>query len=141
MAKLFGEEVKKIRKYGAISIFVNTCRVSQNWRNVTGEVHPKYELNDESLMVNPHKMEGVFDKMWSMLCKTHDNTFQYDEMDIEDSKRIIANSIGSSFVSFYQSDYPIIKDGNQNIEHSLNLKIPDYLITEVEINLRTKNLI
>jgi hypothetical protein len=141
MAKLFAEEVKKTRRYGSINIFINTCRVSQNWRNTSGLIYPKYELNDDSLVVNPHKLESIFDRMWQMLCKTHDNTFQYDEMDITDASRIIAECIGRSFVRQYQSDYRIVTDGNENIEHSLNFQIPDYLITEVEINLKTNNLI
>lgn len=140
IVRLFEEEIRKTKSFGKINIYINTCRVSQNWRNETNKPYQKYDLTDMSITVNPNKMEFIFDKAWEMITNTQSNVFQYKELDSMDTIKIMEHFIGSNFISQYQPEYGLIQDGNKIINRSLKTQIPDYLYTEVETSLRHKQI-
>jgi len=135
------EEILRCKRGGTITMFFNTCRPALNWRKMSEILPPKYFVNDESVLVNPNKLELLIDSQWELICRNKQTTtLIMNVMDSIDIENVACDCIGKSFIAPVDTSFKILCDGNKIYHDSLLLEIPDYLNNEMKIQLRTHGI-
>ena len=112
-----------------------------NWRKTSEILPPKYFVNDETVLVNPNKLEILIDSQWEIACKNKQlSTIMINVMDSIDIEAAATAHIGEAFVGTVDNSFKILCDGNKIYHDSLLLEIPDYLNNEMKIQLRTHGI-
>lgn len=129
--------------FGQKNILINTCRPCDNWRkkNRGKSIKAcKYSITDKYIYIDKQKLEALLNKIWKNIPKKVSNITLIDnrELDILDLTIAIGKILAVN-CSTKKPHYHILCDSNNEYIHD-NI-IPAYIITQLETNLRTKNLI
>lgn len=134
--------------FGKHNVIVNTCMPSCNWRKVQrGEPleHGRYFIteNGSSMISDIEGVNKLLDYSWSRLSRTVNmkRKFKFMQMHELDGFDLISLIEEILDVHFSLTPYHYYLIGDANIEYAHYRDIPEYLKTEVTIELRRHGLL
>lgn len=138
------EKINKENNHcGIIKVFVNTCNPKLNWRTIYEGVltsNFKYQIEDESILVDKAKLENLIDATWKLLIKNGNYLHLEDyEIDSIDLCNIAKSLIGESYVDILPNRFLLISDSNIKFERNDNVE--KCLISKIESKLVEQKLL
>jgi hypothetical protein len=136
--------LKNCRMFGYKTIIVNTCKPFDNWRKdergcpIRGQ---KYALTDtDSFSIDKIKLENILENEWKKVKKKEKDFIflNFNTVDYIDAVSIIKKELLTN-VCIKPTHFFMIRDINIEYMHLGNISKSIY--SEVEIKLRTNNLI
>jgi len=137
--------LKRLEEFGKRHLIINTCSPYSNWRQKNrGKPirSTKYNIVDSSVHINSKHLDNLLNKIWNLL-KTNSTyiLLSHPALDISDINLIVADKIGSEFLIQEPTSFLILADGNFNYQRQNIKEIPDYLVQEIEKQLKHNRLI